>query len=133
MDLKRRVQHYGWRYDYKARRIDLSMRLGELPPWATRLALRLVRDGLVPQLADQVIVNEYVGRQGISKHVDCPGVKRNRRISVTFRKVIEPLLAENEASIAKASKNPSARKGKRGSKPDVERQNVPPQRRKRGK
>ena len=33
-DLKRRVQHYGWRYDHKARQIDPSMRLGSLPEWA---------------------------------------------------------------------------------------------------
>ena len=29
-ELKRRVQHYGWRYDYKARQIDSSMELGPL-------------------------------------------------------------------------------------------------------
>lgn len=70
-DLSRRVQHYGWRYDYKARAIDASMRLGPLPGWAERLAHKLVEHGLVTQLADQVIVNEYVGNQGIASHVDC--------------------------------------------------------------
>lgn len=70
-DLKRRVQHYGWRYDYKARQIDASMRLGPLPPWARKLAERLAAQGLLPHIADQVIVNEYRGNQGISKHVDC--------------------------------------------------------------
>ena len=30
-DLKRRVQHYGWKYDYTARRIDNSMHIGSLP------------------------------------------------------------------------------------------------------
>jgi hypothetical protein len=70
-DLRRRVQHYGWRYDYKARRIDATMRLGPLPPWAAELAERLARDGLLAQVPDQVIVNEYKGNQGISKHVDC--------------------------------------------------------------
>ena len=33
-DLKRRVQHYGYKYDYKARRI------GELPDWGSELAKR---------------------------------------------------------------------------------------------
>lgn len=70
-DLQRRVQHYGWRYDYKARRVDASMRLGSLPAWAVNLAERLLAQGLVTQLPDQVIVNEYCGKQGISKHVDC--------------------------------------------------------------
>ena len=70
-DLKRRVQHYGWRYDYKAREIDMSMRLGPLPEWAMLLAKRLQSEGHLPHLADQVIVNEYVGKQGIGRHTDC--------------------------------------------------------------
>ncbi|MDR5766150.1 MULTISPECIES: alpha-ketoglutarate-dependent dioxygenase AlkB [unclassified Caballeronia] len=70
-DLKRRVQHYGWKYDYRARRVEGSLYLGPLPPWAARIATRLVDEGVVPQMPDQVIVNEYVGNQGISKHVDC--------------------------------------------------------------
>ena len=69
-DLQRRVQHYGWRYDYRARQIDASMRLGPLPEWAVRLARKLVSKGLLADLPDQVIVNEYVGDQGISRHVD---------------------------------------------------------------
>ena len=69
--LKRRVQHFGWRYGYKDRRIDLSMRLGPLPQWALTLAERLENRGLLQHLPDQVIVNEYIGRQGISKHTDC--------------------------------------------------------------
>ena len=69
-DLKRRVQHYGWRYDYKARQIDPSMRLGSLPAWADDIAQRLFSEGFLPHLPDQVIVNEYKGSQGISKHSD---------------------------------------------------------------
>ena len=69
-DLMRRVQHYGWRYDYEARRVDPTMRLGPMPEWAQAIAHRLVQQGLVFQLPDQLIVNEYRGNQGISKHVD---------------------------------------------------------------
>ena len=70
-ELQRRVQHYGWRYDYASKQIDPSMHLGPLPAWADKVAERLVdagyfRDGP----PDQVIVNEYVGDQGISRHVD---------------------------------------------------------------
>ena len=71
-ELKRRVQHFGWRYDYKNRQITSSMRLGPLPEWAMVLARRLKEEGLLPHVPDQVIVNEYVGNQGISKHIDCP-------------------------------------------------------------
>ena len=71
-ELQRRVQHYGWRYDYKARQVNSGMRLGPLPEWANHMAQRLVKEGFVSDLPDQVIVNEYVGRQGISKHTDSP-------------------------------------------------------------
>ncbi len=70
-DLKLRVQHYGYRYDYKARRVDPSMYLGPLPDWAQPLAGRLVGDGYMPTAPDQLIVNEYEPGQGITAHVDC--------------------------------------------------------------
>ena len=72
-DLKRGVQHYGWRYDYTARRVDPSMRLGALPDWADDIGRRLVAAGLLAAPPDQVIVNEYKEDQGISRHVDSAG------------------------------------------------------------
>ena len=68
----RRVQHYGWRYSYKDRRVDESMYLGPLPDWAKRLARRLADLGLLCNIPDQVIVNDYHGNQGISWHADAP-------------------------------------------------------------
>ena len=44
-DLKRRVQHYGYRYDYRS--LGTAGReayLGPLPGWAAELAARLVED-----------------------------------------------------------------------------------------
>ena len=70
-DLKRRVQHYGWKYDYKARFINHHMRLGPLPHWAKLLAMRLKQNGLITEFPDQIIVNEYKPGQGIANHVDC--------------------------------------------------------------
>jgi alkylated DNA repair dioxygenase AlkB len=70
-DLARFVQHYGYRYDYKGRKIDPEMYLGPLPDWAADLAARLHQEGWFGERADQVIVNEYQPGQGISKHVDC--------------------------------------------------------------
>jgi alkylated DNA repair dioxygenase AlkB len=69
-DLKRRVQHYGYRYDYKARKVDPAMYLGPLPAWSQPLAERLVADGHMAA-PDQLIVNEYEPGQGITPHVDC--------------------------------------------------------------
>jgi len=70
-DLKRRVQHYGYRYDYKARQVDQSMYLGSLPAFAVPVAERLVQFSFMTQVADQLIVNEYMPGQGITAHVDC--------------------------------------------------------------
>jgi len=70
-DLKRRVQHYGYKYDYRARIIDTSMFLGPLPGWAQSLASDLQKQKVFPNIPDQLIVNEYRPGQGISAHVDC--------------------------------------------------------------
>lgn len=70
-DLSRRVQHYGWRYDYSSRSIDPDQYLGPLPVWAATLAERLKLDGYLAQVPDQLIVNEYQPGQGIAPHIDC--------------------------------------------------------------
>ena len=70
-DLKRRVQHYGFKYDYKARKVNYDMRIGELPEWLKRLSQKLHKDEHTPEVADQVIVNEYLPGQGIASHIDC--------------------------------------------------------------
>lgn len=70
-DLKRRVQHYGWRYDYKARGITQDLRIGVLPDWLTGLCECLYAKGIFSHAPDQVIINEYQPGQGISAHVDC--------------------------------------------------------------
>ena len=70
-DLKRQVQHYGFKYNYKARKVDMDMHIGELPEWLNRLSEKLYEDGYMPEVADQVIVNEYLPGQGIASHIDC--------------------------------------------------------------
>ena len=69
--LKRRVQHYGYRYDYKARNVTPGMYIGKLPNWLNKIAIQLNEDGLCESVLDQVIINEYQPRQGISAHIDC--------------------------------------------------------------
>jgi alkylated DNA repair dioxygenase AlkB len=70
-ELKRRVQHFGYRYDYRARAVTSDAYLGELPEWLQRLGSRLVAAGYFDEPPDQVIANEYLPGQGISAHVDC--------------------------------------------------------------
>lgn len=73
-ELRRRVQHYGHRYDYGRRGLAADAQAGAtappLPSWARDLAARLAGEGLMDRAADQVIVNEYRPGQGISAHVD---------------------------------------------------------------
>lgn len=59
-DLKRRVQHYGYKYDYKARKITPDLKIADVPEW-----LQILSN------FDQVIVNEYLCGQGITPHIDC--------------------------------------------------------------
>jgi len=63
----RRIQFYGHWYDHGKGGI---YRVGDLPPWAAALAGRVCDDGLMPYLADQLIVTEYQPGEGIRPHVD---------------------------------------------------------------
>ena len=71
-ELKRRVQHYGYKYDYKFHRINHSMKISNLPDWLKSFADRLKVQGIFKDTPDQVIVNEYTPGQGITNHIDCP-------------------------------------------------------------
>lgn len=71
IDLKRRVQHYGYKYDYSARGIDEKDYIGEIPGWLKDVAVELQRLGIFSEIPDQVIVNEYLPGQSIAPHVDC--------------------------------------------------------------
>lgn len=70
-ELKRRVLHFGYRYDYRARVATPESRIGPLPEVLQGLAERLRADGFFLAVPDQVIANDYLPGQGISAHVDC--------------------------------------------------------------
>ena len=65
-----RVQHYGWRYDYKARAITPDMHIVALPrqDWPRGYTSRTF-----DKVPEQVIVNEYLPGQGIALHTDHRG------------------------------------------------------------
>lgn len=70
MDLNRRTQHYGYKYDYTKKKVDESMYVGLIPAWLASYCTRLTGLGFHKK-PDQVIINEYLPGQGISKHLDC--------------------------------------------------------------
>ena len=83
-ELSRRVQHYGYRYDYKRRIIDNSLKIGALPFWMSKLAVRLFEQGHIDEIPDQVIINEYLPGQGITDHIDCEPCFGNTIISLSL-------------------------------------------------
>ena len=83
-DLRRRVQHYGFKYDYKARKVNRDMRIGQLPKWLQKLGQKLYEDGHMLAEPDQVIVNEYEPGQGISSHIDCKPCFANTIVSLSL-------------------------------------------------
>lgn len=86
-DLKRRVQHYGFRYDYRARRVTDETRLGPLPDWLEVLAGRLWKDSIFQAQPDQVIVNEYLpGRASPRMWIASLVLARPSRRSVLARR-----------------------------------------------
>ena len=68
-ELRRRVQHYGYRYDYRRRGAGRHVPAAPFPRWVAAIAERLAPHfaGAVPE---QCIVNEYLPGQGIGMHAD---------------------------------------------------------------
>jgi alkylated DNA repair dioxygenase AlkB len=66
---ERRAQIYGYSFHYTKGGV---YRVEDLPAWGQDLAARFERDRLMPELADQLIVNEYPPGRGIPAHVDAP-------------------------------------------------------------
>lgn len=83
-ELSRRVQHYGYKYDYKFRSIDESMKVADLLPWMKLYGTKLVQSGLFKEVPDQAIVNEYKVGQGISRHIDCQPCFKNAIASLSL-------------------------------------------------
>ncbi|MCZ7452357.1 alpha-ketoglutarate-dependent dioxygenase AlkB [Rhizobium rhizogenes] len=99
-ELKRRVQHFGYRYDYKARTVTPDAYLGPLPQWLGVFAKRLVTAGYCRNLPDQVIANEYLPGQGISAHVDCVPCFDDTIVSVSLLSTCEMVFRDLRGSAA---------------------------------
>jgi len=84
-ELSRRVQHYGYRYDYRG--ASRPVPAAPFPRWAEVMADRL-RNRFGGTLPVQCIVNEYRPGQGIGMHADHAQfgpVVASTRLSATFR------------------------------------------------
>ena len=83
-DLKRKVQHYGFKYNYKERKVTLDQHIGVLPEWLKRISKNLFNQNYMHVIPDQVIINEYLPGQGISPHIDCEPCFEDTIISLSL-------------------------------------------------
>ena len=66
--MKRRNQQSGWKYSYATQ--DIAKAEHENPDWAIPFGERLKSLGVIEDLPEQMIVNEYLPGQGITPHTD---------------------------------------------------------------
>jgi len=101
-ELKRRVQHFGYRYDYRARAVTADAYLGALPDWLRHLDERLAAVGFAGGAPDQVIANEYLPGQGISAHVDCVPCFNDTIVSVSLLSRCEMVFRQRRSGATRA-------------------------------
>lgn len=82
-ELSRRVQQYGFRYDYRRSSKDLQPTT-PFPRWAKNLAGKIQEDEKMLFPPDQLIINEYLPGQGISPHIDREDLFGERILSVSL-------------------------------------------------
>lgn len=95
-ELKRRVQHFGYRYDYRARAVTADAWLGDLPDWLMPLCRRLEAETPFRRMPDQAIANEYMPGQGIAAHVDCAPCFSDRVASLSLGSACEMIFRHRE-------------------------------------
>lgn len=66
--IKRRTQHYGYRYSYKSS--DKIECIGDIPYELQEVAKLLLERRIFNIMPNQVIINEYLPGQGIAPHID---------------------------------------------------------------
>lgn len=92
--LSRRVQHYGYEYNYKNRSINTSMKLGKLPDFSLPVESCLMSFNLIDEFPDQLIINEYLPGQGIAAHIDCEPCFKDVIVSVSLGWAYEMIFTE---------------------------------------
>lgn len=86
-DIKRRTQQYGFKFDYTVRKLNPSMYLGPIPEWLTNYTSRMLNEHIFPAFPyqpSQIIINEYLPGQGISRHTDSTTCFENTIVSLSL-------------------------------------------------
>jgi succinate dehydrogenase flavin-adding protein (antitoxin of CptAB toxin-antitoxin module) len=66
--IKRRVQHYGYEFDYDTNNIDVTKKMGTLPKYYDSM-IKKIKDYISYDEPDQLTINEYEPGQGIKPHI----------------------------------------------------------------
>lgn len=66
--LKRRTQHYGYKYSYL--HSSATEKTANIPQWGHKIINRMIEQKYISVPPDQMIVNEYLPGQGIAAHID---------------------------------------------------------------
>lgn len=80
----RRIQQYGYRYEYQNGVLVACHYLGILPDWLDSIAKHLYCDRLTSTVLDQATVNEYEPGQGLRGHIDCVTCFGNTLITLSL-------------------------------------------------
>ncbi|TRY50675.1 Eukariotic RRM plus AlkB domain containing protein [Cryptosporidium tyzzeri] len=67
--LNRKVQHYGYSFDYNNKTIS-SVWERDIPPILNRLIERMLSLKIITEVPDQITINEYEAGKGIGPHID---------------------------------------------------------------
>ncbi|KAI9327020.1 oxidoreductase [Zopfochytrium polystomum] len=67
--LTRRTIHYGYEYKYRNRKVE---KCEDIPEWLTEITKKL--ETISGEKMNQIIINEYTRKQGITKHIDAQNV-----------------------------------------------------------
>ncbi|KAH7284552.1 hypothetical protein KP509_34G059500 [Ceratopteris richardii] len=87
---KRRVQHYGYEFQYKIRNVDAMQNMGKLPEFTDCIVKKI---SSLPELLaaeeatlplDQLTVNEYAPGVGLSPHIDTHSAFEGAIISLSL-------------------------------------------------
>ena len=90
-ELKRRTQHYGYKYDYTRRSINESMKVEDIPNFMIAITKSITDYASFKEMPDQVIINEYLPGQGIAAHIDCVPCFKNKIVSLSL---LSPVIME---------------------------------------
>ncbi len=83
-ELQRRVQHYGFKYDYKSKSIKKEDFIGKIPQFCDFVVKRIMDKDYMSKEPDKLIVNEYTPGQGISPHIDSVELFEDEILSISL-------------------------------------------------